>query len=250
MIDLLLETRATHRAAAPPSQSRPLSLADAYRIQDELRDALVNRGERLVGWKAGFTSKGPQRAFGVDHPVCGFLLASGVFPTGEAVPVARFAQLAVEVEVAFVMRRELAGPGVSAATALTAVEGALPALELVDFRFGGTPTAADAVADGVFANAIVLGQPLTPVAAIDLALEGVVYEQNGQVAATNTAAEVLGNPLNSLAWIANHLAGRGLGLRAHDIVMTGSISTLLRPTAGDVVSARFTRLGSVSARFI
>src|SRR3989449_6882029 len=87
---------------------------------------------------------------------------------------------------------------------------ALPALELVDFRFGGTPTAADAVADGVFANAIVLGQPLTPVAAIDLALEGVVYEQNGQVAATNTAAEVLGNPLNSLAWIANHLAGRGL----------------------------------------
>jgi len=83
-----------------------------------------------------------------------------------------------------------------------------------------------------------------------LALEGVVYEQNGQVAATNTAAEVLGNPLNSLAWIANHLAGRGLGLRAHDIVMTGSISTLLRPTAGDVVSARFTRLGSVSARFV
>jgi len=225
MIDLLLETRATHRAVAPPSQSRPLLLADAYRIQDELRDALVNRGERLVGWKAGFTSKGPQRTFGVDHPVCGFLLA-------------------------FVMRRELAGPGVSAATALTAVEGALPALELVDFRFGGTPTAADAVADGVFANAIVLGQPLTPVAAIDLALEGVVYEQNGQVAATNTAAEVLGNPLNSLAWIANHLAGRGLGLRAHDIVMTGSISTLLRPTAGDVVSARFTRLGSVSARFV
>src|SRR5207253_2814079 len=84
--------------------------ADANRIQDELRDALVNRGERLVGWKAGFTSKGPQRTFGVDHPVCGFLLASGVFATGDAVPVARFAQLAVEVEVAFVMRRELAGP--------------------------------------------------------------------------------------------------------------------------------------------
>ena len=67
--------------------------------------------------------------------------------------------------------------------------------------------------------------------------------------ATNTAAEVLGNPLNSLAWIANHLGSRGLGLKAGDVVMSGSISTLLRPKAGDVVSARFTRLGSVSARF-
>lgn len=250
MIDVLLETRATHRPADPLSQSRPLSLADAYRVQDELREALVRRGERLVGWKAGFTGKGSQQAFGVDHPVCGFLLASGVVATGEAVPLARFAQLAVEVEVAFVMKRDLAGPGVSAAGALTAVEGAVPALELVDFRFGGRPTAADAVADGVFANTIVLGQPLTAVAGLDLALEGVVYELNGRVAATNTAAEVLGNPVNSLAWVANHLGERGLGLRAGDIVMTGSISTLLRPAAGDVVSARFTRLGSVSARFV
>jgi 2-keto-4-pentenoate hydratase len=250
MIDVLLETRATHRPAAPLSQSKPLSLADAYRIQDELRGALVTQGERLLGWKAGFTAKAPQQAFGVDHPVCGFLLASGVVASGEAVALARFAQLAVEVEVAFVMKRELAGPGIVAATALTAVEGALPALELVDFRFGGKPTAADAVADGVFANAIVLGQPLTAVAGIDLALEGVVYELNGQVVATNTAAEVLGNPLNSLAWIANHLGERGLGLRAGDIVMTGSISTLLRPKAGDAILARFTRLGSVGARFM
>jgi 2-keto-4-pentenoate hydratase len=77
----------------------------------------------------------------------------------------------------------------------------------------------------------------------------VVYEMNGQVMATNAAAEVLGNPLNALAWLANHLGARGLGLRAGDLVMSGSISTLLRPKAGDVVTARFTRLGSVSARF-
>ena len=249
MIDVLLGTRASHRQAAPLSESAPLSLADAYRIQDELRGALLGKGERLAGWKAGFTGRASQQAFGVDHPVCGFLLASGVLATGTEVPVARFAALMVEVEVAFVMKRDLAGPGVSPALALTAVEGALPALELVDGRFSGKPTAADVVADGVFANAVVLGQPLTAVAGLDLALEGVVYELDGQVAATNTAAEVMGNPLNSLAWVANHLGKRGLGLRAGDLVMSGSISTLLRPKAGDTVSARFTRLGSVSARF-
>jgi 2-keto-4-pentenoate hydratase len=59
----------------------------------------------------------------------------------------------------------------------------------------------------------------------------------------------MGSPVNSLAWIANHLGARGLGLRAGDLVMSGSISQLLRPKAGDTVRAAFTRLGSVSARF-
>jgi 2-oxopent-4-enoate/cis-2-oxohex-4-enoate hydratase len=148
------------------------------------------------------------------------------------------------------MRTDLAGPGVTPPRALQAVEGALPALELVDFRMSGKPLAADVVADGVFAKGIVVGTMLTPVTHLDLALEGLVYELSGAIVATNTAAEVMGSPANSLAWIANHLGGRGLGLRAGDIVMTGSISTLLRPTAGDIVRASYTRLGSVSVRFV
>jgi 2-keto-4-pentenoate hydratase len=164
--------------------------------------------------------------------------------------VARFVNLAVEAEIAFVMREPLRGPGVTPARALLAVEGALPALELVDFRQSGKPLGTDLVADGVYANALVLGSAVTPVAHLDLALEGLVYELNGAVAATNTAAEVMGNPANSLAWIVNHLAARGLGLRAGDLVMSGSISILLRPRAGDTVRATFTRLGGISARFV
>ena len=90
---------------------------------------------------------------------------------------------------------------------------------------------------------------MTAVAHVDLALEGLVYEHNGAVAATNAGAEVMGNPVNALAWIANHLGSRGLGLKAGDIVMTGSISILLRPKPGDTVRATFTRLGTVAARF-
>ena len=95
-----------------------------------------------------------------------------------------------------------------------------------------------------------LGRPLTPVAGLDLSLEGVVYEQNGQVIATNTAAEVLGNPLISLAWLANTLGRMGRGLRAGEVALTGSISRVLRPKAGESVRASFTRLGSVSCRFV
>jgi 2-keto-4-pentenoate hydratase len=244
----LLAAREQHRALAPPSETRALAAAEAYAVQDRLREALVARGERVAGWKAGFTSKPAQTAYGATEPVCAFLLASGVFPSRAEVPATRFVTPVVEAEVAFVMRRDLAGPGVTPARALLAVAGALPALELIDIRYTGTPTASDLIADGVAANAIVLGAPLTDVRGLDLALEGLVYEHNGTVAATNTAAEVLGSPLNSLAWIANHLGARGLGLRAGDVVMSGSVSVLLRPKAGDSVRATFTRLGSVGVR--
>ncbi len=77
-----------------------------------------------------------------------------------------------------------------------------------------------------------------------------VFEQDGQIVATHTAAEVLGNPLVSLAWAANTLGRMGRGLRAGDLVMTGSISRVLRPTAGQSIRASFTRLGGVSCRFV
>jgi 2-keto-4-pentenoate hydratase len=248
-VDRVLAARASRIAGPAPSEGHALSLAEAYDVQDSVRQALLARGERVVGWKAGFTSRTTQQAFATDRPACAFLLGSGVYAGGAEVPTSDFIGLAVEAEVALVMGRALAGPGVTPPQALLAVEGAVPALELIDFRYAGKPTAIDAVADGVFARAVVLGAPLTDVTHVDLALEGLVYELNGAIAATNTAAEVMGSPINSLAWIANHLGARGLALRAGDVVMTGSVSVLLRPKAGDTVRARFTRLGSVSARF-
>lgn len=249
-VEPYLAVRREPRPLPPPSETQRLTLDEAYGFQDRLREALVAGGERVIGWKAGFTTGAAQASFQVSEPVCGFLLASGVFPSGGEVSMARFVSLAVEAEIAFVLKRDLAGPGVTAARALAAVEGALPALELVDFRYSGKALGTDLVADGVAANAIVLGNALSPVAGLDLALEGLVYELNGAVAATNTAAEVMGSPVNSLAWIANHLATRGLGLAAGDVVMTGSVSTLLRPKAGDAVRASYTRLGSVAVRFV
>jgi 2-keto-4-pentenoate hydratase len=249
LVQALVDVRQRPRVIAPPSETRTLSLDEAYAVQDRVREAMLARGERLAGWKAAFTNAAMQKNYGTAEPVCGFLLAGSVFGNGTTVPTSRFVSPVVEAEIAFVMKSDLAGPGVTPPRALQAVEGALPALELPDFRMSGKPVGTDLVADGIFANAIVLGSGITPVANLDLALEGLVYEMNGAIVATNTAAEVLGNPLNSLTWLANHLGTRGLALRAGDVVMTGSVSLLLRPKAGDSVRATFTRLGSVSVRF-
>src|SRR5262245_16537468 len=173
MLERLLEMRRTHRKAPLPSPS--IALDAAYRLQDELREALVARGERVIGWKVGLTSRTAQEFTGVHHPVSGFLLGDGVYASGDAVPLSRFPEAVVEAEIAFVMKGDLAGPGVTPATALLAVEGVLPALELPDLRWDGKATAGDLIADGVAANALVLGQPVSSLTGLDLALEGVVY---------------------------------------------------------------------------
>lgn len=250
LVEHLLQGRLGRAPARPISELLPdLTLEQAYGLQRRLEETLVGRGERVVGYKVGFTSAALQERYGVTEPVLGFLLASGVFGSGDAVPLARFVAIGVEVEIAFLLAADLAGPGVTPASALLAVAGAMPAFELIDFRLAGTPRGVDVVADGVLTNAIVLGRPLTPVGGLDLALEGVVFEQDGQVVATQTAAEVLGNPLVSLAWAANALGRAGRALHAGDVVLTGSISKVLQPAAGQSVRASFTRLGSVSCRF-
>jgi 2-keto-4-pentenoate hydratase len=251
LVERLLQGRLGGRVSAPLSVSTPdLTLDQAYGLQRQLEQALVGRGDRVVGYKVGFTTAALQERHGLTEPVLGFMLGSGVYGSGDAVPLSRFIAIGVEVEVAFLLKSDLAGPGVTIASALLAVEGAMPSFELIDFRLSGTPRGPDVVADGVYTNAIVLGRPLTPVAGIDLALEGVVFEQDGQIVATQTAAEVLGNPLVSLAWAANTLGRMGRGLRAGEVVLTGSISKVLRPTAGQSVRASFTRLGSVACRFV
>ena len=249
-VERLIDARSSHRLVAPLSETYgDLSLADAYEIQDALRAELERRGEQPIGWKLAATAPTGQAIMGVKEPAYGFL-PPHQYAGGAEVSAGGFADLRVEAEVAFRMRTKLVGPGVTAANAALAVEGALPAFELLDFIYSGTPRAGDYIANSIHGQAVVLGSSLVPLQGLDLALEGVVFEHNGEIVGTYTAAEVMGNPLNALAWLANHLAVRGQALKPGDIVISGGISKLLRPKAGDSIRARFTHLGSVGIKVV
>jgi 2-keto-4-pentenoate hydratase len=249
-LERLLEAQSSRRPLAPLSETYgDFTLEHAYAVQDALRADLDRRGQRPIGWKVGATSPSGQAVMGVTEPACGFLMPRQ-YASGAKVSAGEFVNLGVEAEVAFRMRTELVGPGVTPDTALPAVEGAVAALELPDFIFSGRPRVADFVASSVIAKAIVLGGPLTPLSAFDVSREEVVCEHNGEVVGTYTAAEVMGNPLNALVWLANHLATRGLALQPGDVVMSGSISPLLRPKVGDTIRAGFAHLGSVSVTVV
>jgi 2-keto-4-pentenoate hydratase len=235
---------------APLSETDPgLTVERAYAIQDALRLAVERRGERSIGWKLGATSQASQAVMGGKGPAAGFLF-SDLYASGTEVSLSAFVKLAVEVEVAFRMRTQLVGPAVTPAKAASAVEGAIAAFELGDFMYSGKPGEVDFIANSRLARAIMLGSRVTPLDGLDLALEGVVYEQNGQIVGTHTAAEVMGNPLNALAWLANHLHTRGLALEPGDVIISGCISKILYPSAGDTIRARFTRLGSIDIKVV
>jgi 2-keto-4-pentenoate hydratase len=249
-LERLIEVQSSHRPLAPLSETHgDFTLEHAYAVQDALRAELNRRGQRAIGWKLGATSPSGQAVMGVKEPASGFLMPRQ-YASGAEVSASDFVNLGVEAEVAFRIRTKLAGPGVTAGTALLAVEGAAAALELPDFIFSGRPVVADFVASSVIAKAIVLGGPITPLSAFDVSREEVVYERNGEVVGTYTAAEVMGTPLNALVWLANHLATRGLALEPGDIVMSGAISGMLRPKVGDTIRATFAHLGSVSVKVV
>ena len=249
-VDRLMQAHSDVRALPPLSDTHgEFTLEQAYAIQDALRAEQERRGQRPIGWKLGATSPSGQAVMGVKEPACGFLLPRQYAGAAE-VSAGEFVNLGVEAEIAFRMRTKLVGPNITADAAGRAVEGAVAALELPDFIFSGKPRVADFVASSVIAKAIVLGGPVTPFSEFDVANEEVVYEHNGDIVGRYTAAEVMGNPLNALAWLANHLATRGLALEPGDLVMSGAITKMLRPKVGDTIQAKFARLGSVSVTVV
>lgn len=219
-----------------------LSIGDAWAIQDVVCEQIIQQGGRTLGWKLAATGPIGRQALNTDQPIYGHLLAEQ-FADGATISRSRFAGLGVEAEIAFRLGRKLAGPGLTSSSVRDSITCVMPAFELPDFVFSGKPNIVDFIAANAMPGGIVLGGEIQVVS--DLADEEVVLEHNGQVVSRNRGAEVMGGPLNAVAWLANRFGERGLSLMPDDIVMSGGISALLRPAAGDGIIATFSSLGSV-----
>jgi 2-keto-4-pentenoate hydratase len=252
------ETIASARRNRTPLQpfagdAAPQTEAEGYRIQDALHGLLSADFGALVGYKIGCTSPVMQRYLDIPHPCGGGVFAKGVHESGASLGYRDFVRVGVECEIAVRLARDLAAsqaPFTADSVAL-AIEAYLPAIEIVDDRYAkwetmGAPTL---VADDFFAAGCVLGKPVARSVAPDL-LEVVGRALiNGVEAGQGTGADVLGHPHNALAWLANHLAADGKGLRAGEIVLTGSLVKTVWLNAGDNVVMELAGLGRVEATF-
>jgi 2-keto-4-pentenoate hydratase len=169
----------------------------------------------------------------------------------EPIPAARFVQPRVEPEVAFVLAGALRGPGVTVADAVTAVGYVLPALELIDSRIRDWKIGLlDTISDNASSGGVILGSTPHALSEVDLRLSGCNLHKNGSLSGTGAGGAVLGSPLSSLIWLANTLGARGVTLEAGHVILPGSITASIPVAAGDVVTASFAGLGSVTARFV
>lgn len=227
-----------------------MSIADGYAVQSALRRRFLAQGHKLVGWKAGLTSKAKMRQMGVDVPSIGFLTDRMARPESSVISMTGLVHPRVECEIAFVTAKDLAGPGCTAADVLAATDFVLPAIEIIDSRFSGFKfDLASVIADNGSSCLFVGGGRPRLVADLDLPTIGVVMEKNGEPVSLAAAAAVLGHPAEAVAMLVNILHELGETLPTGSIVLSGGITAAVAVAPGDHVIARFQDLGSVSVRF-
>jgi 2-keto-4-pentenoate hydratase len=228
----------------------PRDLDDGYAIQRAL-DELAGPP---VGWKIAATSQAGQEHLGADGPMVGRLYEMQVREPGSALSVRGMQMRAAEPEFAFVLAEDLHPKpnGVSTAEVLSAVASLVLAIEVPDSRFvdfstvGVPQLAADAMCGGHF----ILGPSVAEWRTLDLPAQGARMLRDGAEQSTGRGANVMGDPREALAWMANEVLGRGWPLCAGDVVLTGASAPPITVRPDETVVASFEGLGTVDVRFV
>jgi 2-keto-4-pentenoate hydratase len=226
------------------------TVQDAYQVQLININKKVEAGSKVVGKKIGLTSLAMQQLLKVDQPDYGHLLDGMVVENGGVISFSRVLQPRVEAEIAFVLKKDLIGPNISALDVLLATDYVLPSLEIVDSRVADWKIKLqDTVADNASSGLYVLGgKPLKP-DAVDLPMVGMVLYKNGEIMNTGVGAAALGDPAACVAWLANKLFEFGITLKAGEVILSGALSAAVQAKPGDQFRARFAHLGEVSVGF-
>jgi 2-oxo-hept-3-ene-1,7-dioate hydratase len=233
-----------------------MTIEDGYAIQGEWVKLELADGHTIKGRKIGLTSRAMQQSSQISEPDYAPLMDDMFFQSGTDIPIERFIAPRVEVELAFVLKESLRGPGVTLSDVLEATAYVTPALEIIDARieqFDRDTKAPrkvfDTIADFAANAGVVSGARRERPDGLDLRWVGALLYKNAVIEETGLAAGVLDNPANGVAWLANRIARYDEELRPGDFVLSGSFT---RPTAavrGDLLQADFGTLGTISVRF-
>lgn len=233
-----------------------ITIEDAYAVQNEWVGMKIAAGRRLVGRKVGLTSKAMQTSIGINEPDYGALLDDMVFQDSTDIPIDRFIEPRLEVELAFVLNKRLRGPNCTMLDVLSATEYVVPAVEIIDARqqrvdpeTKGGRTIVDSISDNAADAGIVMGgRPVRPLD-VDLRWVSALLARNGQVEETGVAAGVLNHPCNGVAWLANRLSQFDVALEPGEIILGGSFTRAIFAYKGDTFHADYGPLGSISFAF-
>lgn len=226
-----------------------MDIEDAYRVQDAWAEERVRTGTRVVGHKIGLTSRAMQMASKITEPDYGRIFDDAYFNDGAQISAARFIRPRLEVELAFIMGDDLAGPGVRIYDVMRAAEFVVPALEIIDYRTEVPRAITDTIADNAAFGAIVVGgRPIRPMD-VDIRWVGATLSKNGIIEESGMSAAIMGHPAAGVAWLVNKLAAVDARLEKGQIVLAGSFTRPVDIAAGDVIHADYGPLGAIGVAF-
>jgi 2-oxopent-4-enoate/cis-2-oxohex-4-enoate hydratase len=228
-----------------------ISIEDAYGIQQRMVARRLSAGEKIIGKKIGVTSKAVMNMLGVHQPDFGHMLDGMIFGDGDAIQANTLIQPKAEGEIAFVLKKDLIGPGISAADVLAATEGVMACFEIVDSRIRDWKIKIqDTVADNASCGVFVLGDRMVDAREVDLRNCGMVLEKNGEIVVTGAGAATMGSPVNAVVWLANTLGRLGIPLKAGEIILSGALGAMVPVQAGDNLRVTIGGIGSCAVRFV
>lgn len=223
-----------------------LTQDDAYRIQLLNAQRRVTEGERIVGHKIGLTARAMQVKFNVDTPDYGHLLNTMVLQQGAPLDRGELIDPQIEVEPAFVLGRELAGPGVTRDDVMDAIDYASVCFEVIDSRIRDWRILLqDTIADNGSSSRVVLGRERHDPRALALDNLETELEIDGEIVETGNTSAILGHPANGVVWLVNALAPHGIVFRKGHIVLPGTAVRSHRISGRRQARGRISGLGEV-----
>ena len=248
----LREAEAARTAIGPASDlvDGGLTLDAAHAVCEHNVARRLDAGDRVVGYKVGFTNIAVRDKMGLPDSTYGYLFEDMVLESGGSLDLGELIAPKIETEICFRLKNDLKGAGLGVEDVLAATDAVSASFEVCDARILDWKCPyPDFFADNGFSARIVLSGQWVPVHDVDLLGETVRLAKSGEVFAEGVGEMAMGHPANAVAWLAGKLAQRGRSLKAGDLVMTGTLTPITPIEQGLAYEGAFSTLGKVEKTF-
>lgn len=239
-----------------PPELSPSDEASAYRIQARLHDLLHQRGEGgYGGHKIGCTTPVMQAYLDIHNPSAGGVLEREIHDSPAALATRGATRFGVECEVAVRLAVDLPSRPDGAPhrrdELAPAIGACLATIEIVEDRYCDYSrlSAPMLIADDFFGAGLVLGPAHADFDPDALDQTTAIMLIDDVEVGAGRGSDILGHPLEALAWLANSLNARGTLLRAGEVVTLGSLVATHWVEPGSTVRVVNAPLGEVVVRF-
>jgi 2-keto-4-pentenoate hydratase len=232
------------------SSPQCLTISEAYQFQNQVCEKRIARGESVVGYKVGCTSRAIRSQLGLAEPISARLFAPHVTGGRIAIDWTAYCHCAIEPEMVLRIGQDLSGTDLSDEELIQSISYVSPGIELHDYKFWHQPpTAQELICSGGIHAGLIVGDAKVSPQALTFGREKFFVYQNNDLVASSRADEIMGGPLESLRWLVNFMSSNDEVLKKGMLVIPGSPTELISITGDSRVRVEIDNLGQVEATF-